>query len=99
MDKGGLTKIGGLLILLGLVLALSPTIGTIVTTYEYVMYVFYIVIGCGVGLLASTQILEKEEVQIGEKYPSTAPAYPVPAPTTESSEKVEAKEEKEEGQG
>jgi len=98
MNRSGLTKIGGLLVLLGIVLALSPTIGVIVSTYEYVMYVFYILIGCGVGILASTQILEKE-VYLGEKHPSpttttsTTPVSATPT-TTEETEEEESREEK-----
>ena len=79
-----MVKVGILLVIFGAVLSLSPVIAKIVTLYEYVTYVFYIIIGCGIGLIASTQVFERASEQVR------------PSPSISSSEKTEQAEEEKE---
>jgi len=84
MDEVSMIKVGILLVIFGVVLSLSPVIAKIVTLYEYVTYVFYIIIGCGIGLIASTQVFERSVEQVR------------PSPSISSSKKTEKVEEEKE---
>lgn len=86
MDEGGMARTGILLIVFGTLLALSPMVAQIISTYEFVTYVFYVVVGCGIGLLASTQLFEHGSETVEKSG----------APSLEKSEVEESIEEKKE---